>query len=58
MDFKLMTVADLIEFLKQQSQDMVVIHGFQSEYLVLDLSVVRIENHCKPKPNKIGWLAC
>lgn len=50
-----MTVSELIEFLKTQPQDLQVVHGMYSEYLLLNPDNIRIETLSEPRND--GWVA-
>lgn len=50
-----MTVAELIEFLKTQPQELPVCHGMYSEFLMLDKDKVEIMELGLPRPD--GWVA-
>lgn len=49
-----MTVAELIEFLKTQPQDLQVIHEMCSEYCLLEADAIYIGHACEPRPD--GWV--
>lgn len=49
-----MTVAELIEFLKTQPQDMQVAYYLFSEQCLLTKESISIEEHCEPRPD--GWI--
>ena len=49
-----MTVAELIEFLKTQPQELTVIYQKYSEQTVLETSEIFIAEYCKPRPD--GWI--
>ena len=49
-----MNVAELIEFLKQQSQDLPVCYRCCSEYSLLEADQILIEKLCKPRDD--GWI--
>lgn len=49
-----MTVAELIEFLKTQPQDMQVAYLHCSEAVVLEADQINIEEACDPRPD--GWI--
>lgn len=49
-----MNVAELIEFLKLQPQDMQVIYERYSEYAQLEANEIDIGEACKPRPD--GWV--
>ena len=50
-----MTVAELIEFLKTQRQDMQVIYAEHSEFNLLELKDIYEVQACEPRPD--GWVA-
>lgn len=50
-----MTVADLIEFLKTQRQDLQVIHRSCSEHALLEVEDIYEGEACEPRPD--GWVA-
>ena len=49
-----MTVAELIEFLKTQPQDIPVAYQLFSEQTLLDASQIRVDEFCLPRPD--GWV--
>ena len=49
-----MTVAELIQFLQSQPQDLSVAIRMYSEYCLLDPKDIEIEELCEPRPD--GWL--
>jgi hypothetical protein len=49
-----MTVSELIEFLKTKPQDMKVAYQCYSEQCLLHAEQIRIETLCKPRPD--GWI--
>lgn len=49
-----MTVADLIEFLRAQPQDLVVLYRRCSEQVLLEVDQIRTEDLCEPRPD--GWV--
>ena len=49
-----MTVADLIEYLQAQPQDIRVAYCIYSEYALLDADAIEIKTLCKPRPD--GWI--
>jgi hypothetical protein len=49
-----MTVKDLIKFLKTQPQDLQVIYGLYSEYVLLNEEDISVENACEVRPD--GWV--
>lgn len=49
-----MTVAELIEYLKTQPQDLQVAHKQYSEQLLVEVEDIQIEEHCEPRPD--GWI--
>jgi hypothetical protein len=51
-----MTVAEYIEVLKKQPQDLQVIIGLFSEYVLLEPYQGEIIKACEPRPD--GWIAC
>lgn len=50
-----MTVAELIEFLQTQPQDLQVIYACYSENDLLQADEIRIVEACEPRPD--GWVA-
>lgn len=50
-----MNVAELIEFLKSQPQDLQVIYCCCSEYAQLEGGEIYIDEACEPRPD--GWVA-
>ena len=49
-----MTVAELIEFLRKQPQDLLVASEMYSERCLLDPDDITIEDLCEPRPD--GWV--
>lgn len=49
-----MTVAELIEFLKTQPQELQVAYACHSELCLLRTEDVTVERHCTPRPD--GWV--
>jgi len=49
-----MTVAELIEFLKLQPQDLQVIYRCYSEKSLLEASEICVGEACEPRPD--GWV--
>ena len=49
-----MTVAELIEFLRKQPQDLLVASEMYSERRLLDPDDITIEDLCEPRPD--GWV--
>lgn len=49
-----MTVAQLIEFLKAQPQDLLVAYKCCSEQILLERVDIKIQRLCAPRPD--GWL--
>jgi hypothetical protein len=49
-----MTVAQLIEFLKTQPQDLPVAYEIHSEYCMLEEEDIVIGDHCLPRED--GWI--
>jgi hypothetical protein len=49
-----MTVADLIEYLKKQPQDIKVAHEMFSEQFLIDENKISVKMLCKPRPD--GWI--
>ena len=49
-----MTVAELVEFLKTQPQDLQVAYQMFSENDLLETKDIRIASLCKPRPD--GWV--
>lgn len=49
-----MTVAELIEFLKQQPQDIQVAIEMYSEQCLLEAEEIKVKEMCKPRPD--GWI--
>lgn len=49
-----MTVAELIEFLKTQPQDLRVAHGMYSEAALLTTAGIHVEEWCVARPD--GWI--
>ena len=49
-----MTVAELIEFLKKQPQDLRVAFKIYSEQCLLDEESITIESHCPARSD--GWI--
>ncbi len=49
-----MTVEELIEFLKEQPQDLKVAYCCYSEQVLMDLTEVGIVELCKPRAD--GWI--
>ena len=47
-----MTVAELIEFLKTQPQELPVAYRFCSDYSLLEAKDIEIENLCIPRPDR------
>lgn len=50
-----MTVSELIEFLKKQPQDLLVIHGMFSENCIIEEKDITVQECCEPRPD--GWVA-
>lgn len=50
-----MTVAELIELLKKQPQELQVAYAVHSEFCLMDERDIRIEVACPPRPD--GWVA-
>lgn len=48
------TVADLIEFLKNQPQDIAVAYELCSEQCLLELNDIEVKKLCLPRPD--GWV--
>lgn len=51
---KPVTVADLIEFLRTQDQDLPVGYNLYSEYCLLDLEEIRVKTCCEHRQD--GWI--
>lgn len=49
-----MTVSELIVFLQQQPQDLLVVYCLHSEQCLLEQSDISIEEFCEPRPD--GWI--
>ena len=49
-----MTVADLIEFLQKQPQDILVAYELYSEQCLLDVDYIKTVELCEPRPD--GWV--
>lgn len=49
-----MTVADLIEFLKKQPQDLLVAYEKFSEQCLLNADEIKTKELCDPRPD--GWV--
>jgi hypothetical protein len=49
-----MNVAELIEYLKQQPQDMQVAIKMYSEQVLLEAKNIEVHNLCEPRPD--GWI--
>lgn len=49
-----MTVAEMIEFLKTQPQDIPVAITMYSEQRLLETDDIKVEHHCYPRPD--GWI--
>lgn len=49
-----MTVAELIEVLKQHPQDLQVAHEQFSEYCLTEAKEIEVRELCKPRPD--GWI--
>lgn len=49
-----MTVADLIEFLRKQPQDLLVAYALYSEYCLLEEYKINVKELCEPR--KDGWI--
>lgn len=49
-----MTVADLIEFLQKQPQDLLVAYEKYSEQVLLSAEEVQVVERCEPRPD--GWI--
>lgn len=49
-----MTVAEFIEYLKKQPQDLQVAYKCCSEHMLLSEDQIEIEDHCEPRPD--GWI--
>ena len=49
-----MNVAELIEFLKTQPQDLPVAYALHSEYCLLELDDIEVVKACEPRPD--GWV--
>lgn len=50
----MMTVRELVEFLQEQPQDILVAYKCCSEECLLKASDITIEDHCSPRPD--GWV--
>lgn len=50
----MVTVAQLIEFLKNQPQDAICTYGCYSEQTLLELEYIHPSKHCEPRPD--GWV--
>lgn len=50
-----MTVSELIDFLKQQPQDLPVAYQLHSENCLLEIDNIKIKELCKPRDD--GWIA-
>lgn len=48
------TVGDLIKFLQNQQQDLLVAYNRYSEQVLLELSEIEVVEKCKPRPD--GWI--
>lgn len=49
-----MTVAEFIEFLKEQPQDLLVAYEMFSEQCLLEAEQIHIHEFCEPRPD--GWI--
>ena len=49
-----MTVAELIEFLKTQPQDLLVVYQKYSEQALLEAKEIMVGEYCLPRPD--GWV--
>lgn len=49
-----MNVAELIEFLKTQPQDMLVVYDVCSEYCLVEAEGIKVKNLCVARPD--GWV--
>lgn len=49
-----MTVAELIAFLQQQPQDMLVSYRLYSEQTLMDVTDITTAKLCEPRPD--GWI--
>jgi hypothetical protein len=49
-----MTVAELIEFLKTQPQELPVAYAIYSEYALLEAGCIEVKELCRPRND--GWL--
>lgn len=50
----MITVADLIEYLKKQPQDLPIAYDLHSEQVLMELDQINIEELCEPRND--GWL--
>ena len=50
----MMTVAELIEFLKTQDPDMLVVFSIYSEFALLDPELITVGKLCTPRND--GWV--
>jgi hypothetical protein len=48
------TVADLVEFLKTQPQDVKIAYRCYSEQCLLELEDIKLHDLCQPRPD--GWI--
>lgn len=53
-DYQPMTVAQFIEYLRTQPQDLIVAHVRWSEYELLQLDQILHVTACRPRPD--GWV--
>lgn len=53
---KTITVAELIEFLKGEQQDLIVAYQCCSEQVLLEVGDTEEFEACEPRPN--GWVQC
>lgn len=49
-----MTVSDLIEYLKQQPQDLIVVHRMYSDQVILEANEIKVGQCCLPRND--GWV--
>ena len=50
----MMTVAELIDYLQTQPQDMQVAYDLFSEHSLLEVGDIRLYEACEPRPD--GWI--
>ncbi len=48
------TVAELIKFLEDQPQDLVVAYRLHSEQCILDIEQIEVDELCEPRSD--GWI--